>query len=65
MKKRFNDAKVPPVTVINMQDHGRAAYKNVISIPLQTEMRETLEKGQQVILLINRRGFSTFTQCQA
>ena len=65
MKKRFNDAKVPPVTVINMQDHGRAAYKNVISIPLQTEIRETLEKGQQVILLINRRGFSTFTQCQA
>ena len=58
MKKRFNDAKVPPVTVINMQDHGRAAYKNVISIPLQTEIRETLEKGQQVILLINRRGFS-------
>lgn len=44
MKKRFNDAKVPPVTVINMQDHGRAAYKNVISIPLQTEIRETLEK---------------------
>ncbi|CDE44444.1 primosomal protein N' [Clostridium sp. CAG:768] len=65
MKKRFNDAKVPPVTVINMQDHGRAAYKNVISIPLQTEITETLEKGQQVILLINRRGFSTFTQCQA
>lgn len=65
LKKRFNDAKVPPVTVINMQDHGRAAYKNVISIPLQTEIRETLEKGQQVILLINRRGFSTFTQCQA
>ncbi len=65
MKKRFNDAKVPPVTVINMQDHGRAAYKNVISIPLQTEIRETIEKGQQVILLINRRGFSTFTQCQA
>ncbi len=65
LKKRYNDAKVPPVTVINMQDYGRAAYKNVISMPLQTEIKETLEKGQQVILLINRRGFSTFTQCQA
>ena len=65
LKKRYNDAKVPPVTVINMQEHGRAAYKNVISIPLQTEIKETLAKGQQVILLINRRGFSTFTQCQA
>ena len=65
LKKRYNDAKVPPVTVINMQDYGRAAYRNVLSMPLQTEIRETLEKGQQVILLINRRGFSTFTQCQA
>ena len=65
LKHRYNNAKVPPVTVINMQDHGRAAYKNVISIPMQTEIRETLEKGQQVILLINRRGFSTFTQCKA
>ncbi len=65
LKNRYNNAKVPPVFVINMQEHGRAAYKNVISIPMQTEIKETLEKGQQVILLINRRGFSTFTQCQA
>lgn len=65
LKKRFNDTKVPPVTVINMQEYGRAAYKNVISIPLQNAIKETLEKKQQVILLINRRGFSTFTQCKA
>lgn len=65
LKKRFNDAKVPPVTVINMQEYGRAAYKNVISIPLQNAIKETLENKQQVILLINRRGFSTFTQCQS
>ncbi len=65
LKKRYNDAKVPPVTVINMQEYGRAAYKNVISIPLQNSIKETLENKQQVILLINRRGFSTFTQCKA
>ncbi len=65
LKKRYNDAKVPPVTVINMQEYSRAAYKNVISKPLQTAINETLDNNQQVILLINRRGFSTFTQCQA
>lgn len=65
LKKRYNDAKVPPVYVINMQEYGRAAYRNVISKPLQTAINETLENNQQVILLINRRGFSTFTQCQA
>lgn len=65
LKKRYNDAKVPPVLVINMQEYGRAAYKSVISKPMQIEIKETLEQGKQVILLINRRGFSTYTQCQA
>lgn len=65
MLKRYNNAKVPPVSVINMQNHGKAAYRNLISKPLQTAITETLEKGQQVILLINRRGFSTYSQCQA
>lgn len=63
--KRYNNAKVPLVHVINMQNYGKASYKNLISKPLQTAINETLEKGQQVILLINRRGFSTYSQCQA
>lgn len=65
LKKRYNDAKVPPVVVINMQEYGRAAYRSVISKPMQVEISETLDQGKQVILLINRRGFSTYTQCQA
>lgn len=64
MLKRYNNAKVAPVSVINMQEYGRAAYKSLISKPLQTAIKETLDNKQQVILLINRRGFSTFTQCQ-
>ena len=64
MLKRYNNAKVAPVTVINMQEYGQAAYKHLISKPLQTAIKETLDKKQQVILLINRRGYATFTQCQ-
>lgn len=65
MKHRYRNAPIAPVTVINMQEYGRSSYKNVISKPLQTAIQETLDKNQQVILLINRRGFSTFTQCKA
>lgn len=64
MLKRYNNAKVAPVSVINMQEYGRAAYKSLISKPLQTAIKETLDNKQQVILLINRRGYSTYTQCQ-
>lgn len=65
MKKRYNDAPLAKTFVINMQTHMQAAYRGVISKPLQNEIKETLAKNQQVIILINRRGFSTYTQCQA
>lgn len=64
MLTRYNNAKVAPVTVINMQEYGQAAYKHLISKPLQVAIKETLDKHQQIILLINRRGYATFTQCQ-
>lgn len=65
LKHRYNNAPLAKTEIINMQTHMQAAYRGVISKPLQTEIKETLEKGQQVIILINRRGFSTYTQCQA
>jgi primosomal protein N' (replication factor Y) len=65
MLKRFNNAPLAKPEVINMQEYGKAAYRGIISKPLQTEIKETLEQGKQVILLMNRRGFSTYTQCKA
>lgn len=65
MPNRFNNAPVAKTSVINMQNNSKQAYHGVISVQLQKAIEETLEKGQQVILLINRRGFSTYTQCQA
>ena len=65
MLKRFNNAPLAKPEVINMQEHGRAAYRGILSKPLQTEIKETVENGKQVILLMNRRGFSTYTQCKA
>ena len=65
MKHRFNNSPLALPQVINMQEYGKAAYRSIISKPLQTEIAETLERGQQVILLMNRRGYSTYTQCKA
>ncbi len=65
LKHRFNNAPVAKTSVINMQNNSRQAYRGVISIQLQSAIKETLEKNQQIILLVNRRGYSTFTQCRA
>ena len=65
MLKRFNNAPLAKPEVINMQEHGKAAYRGIISKPLQTEIKEAVENGKQVILLMNRRGFSTYSQCKS
>ena len=65
MRKRFNNSPLAKPQVINMQEYGKASYRGIISKPLQTEITETLERNQQVILLMNRRGYSTYTQCKA
>ena len=65
MRKRFNNSPLAKPHVINMQEYGKASYRGIISKPLQTEITETLERNQQVILLMNRRGYSTYTQCKA
>jgi len=65
LKNRFNNVPIAKTSVINMQENFRQAYRGIISIQLQKAIEETLGKGQQVILLINRRGFSTYTQCQS
>ena len=48
-----------------MQEYGKAAYRGIISKPLQAEITAAVENGNQVILLMNRRGFSTYTQCKS
>ncbi len=65
MLKRYKDAPLAKPEVINMQEYGKAAHRGIISKPLQTEIREAVEAGNQVILLINRRGYSTYTQCKS
>ena len=64
MLKRYNNAPLAKPEVINMQEYGKASYRGILSKPLQTEIKEAVESGKQVILLMNRRGFSTYTQCK-
>ena len=63
--KRYNNSPLAKPEVINMQEYGKASYRGIISKPLQAEIKNTVENGNQAILLMNRRGFSTYTQCKA
>ncbi|MBR2548036.1 MAG: primosomal protein N', partial [Eubacterium sp.] len=64
LKKRFNETLLPEVRIIDMRDELRKGNRGIFSSELVQEMEETLGKGEQVILFMNRRGYSTYVQCR-
>lgn len=61
LKNRVNN-NLPNVTLVNMRDEIKSGNRIFSSI-LTSSINECLEKGEQVILLLNRRGFSTISSC--
>jgi primosomal protein N' (replication factor Y) (superfamily II helicase) len=64
---RVDDRKMPVIRVIDMRKAARRAGggEAVFSVPLVAAIEGRLAKGEQTILFLNRRGFSTTMLCQA
>ena len=66
LPRRVLDRPMPLVGTIDLRaDVRRGQSHGAISRPLHQAMTAALEAGGQVILLLNRRGFSTHIQCPA
>ena len=66
MPRRVLGRPMPAVSTIDLRnDEHRRTSRGSISRHLHAAMRSALEQGGQVILLLNRRGFSTHIQCPA
>src|SRR5467141_1283860 len=66
---RVGQRPLPPVEVVDLRSAPRIAPSETGVIPwseaLDTAITGALERREQVILLLNRRGFATFVQCPA
>jgi primosomal protein N' (replication factor Y) len=61
---RVDDKKMPLVRVVDMRQEARQEKGiPVLSQPLKEAITRRLEKKEQVILFLNRRGYSTSLQC--
>ncbi len=60
LESRYNNAVLPDVKVVDMKDEEDSFF----SKELLKNIRETLLKKEQVILLLNRKGYSTMVQCK-
>ncbi len=65
MTERYNENPLPEVSIVDMRRELVEGNKTVLSRRLAVELSENLKNGQQSILLLNRRGYSTFISCRS
>lgn len=63
MKKRAVSKKLPEIHIVDMMSEIRNGNDSMFSRLLQMKLLNTIEKKEQAILFINRRGFSSFLRC--
>lgn len=64
LTERTNKRPMPHVKVVDMREELHKGNRTMFSTDLQEHMRKRIEKGEQIVLLLNRRGFSTFLMCR-
>ena len=64
LTERYNKVVLPEVSIVDMREELKRGNRSIISSELCSKMKDTLEAGRQVILLLNRRGYSTFVSCR-
>lgn len=55
---------LPPVSIVDMRDELKAGQRGIFSRLLLRELDSTLQRGEQAILFLNRRGTSTYVFCR-
>ncbi|GAX90426.1 primosomal protein N' [Effusibacillus lacus] len=61
---RFNKKSLPTVRVIDMRQELQAGNRSMFSRPLHHLILDRLAKQEQIILFLNRRGYSSFILCR-
>ncbi|MCD7772705.1 MAG: primosomal protein N' [Ruminococcus sp.] len=60
---RYNKAALPDVVTVDMQQEVESGNNSIFSRALKQAIDENLQKHEQTILLLNRRGFNTYITC--
>ncbi len=64
MKKRATPFSLPGVEIVDMREELRSGNRNIFSRVMFDKISRVLSDGEQVLLFVNRRGFSNFVLCR-
>lgn len=64
LKERYNQSSLPAVTIVDMGKEMREGNDSLFSREMRSLLAECFEAGRQAVLLLNRRGYSSFAACR-
>ena len=64
LKNRISFYALPEMEIVDMTQEFRRGNRGLFSKTLEEAIREKLEKKEQVMLFLNRRGFASFLRCK-
>lgn len=64
MKDRVEGRPLPPVHIVDMRSELKDGNRSMFSRPLYNAIEQRLQRKEQTVLLLNRRGYSTFVMCR-
>lgn len=64
LDKRVSKSGMPDIEIVDMRDELATGNKTVFSRKLYFEMKEAIKNKEQIMLFLNRRGYSTFIMCR-
>lgn len=64
LNERYNKSELPHTKIVNLVDTNEQEETVIIGNVLKNELQANLNKGEQSIVLIGRRGYSTSVRCR-
>ncbi len=65
LKERLTGGTLANVNVVDLREELKAGNKSIFSERLKYLIEDRLEKGEQIMLFLNRRGYSGFVSCRS
>lgn len=63
LSQRINKMPLPEVSIVDMTEETRDGNNDIFSRELLAELQRVVQEGNQAILFLNRRGYSSFVMC--
>ncbi len=63
LRRRYNEQNLPQVLIADLRQEIKAGNSGLIGADLRRELEQNLERGEQSILFLNRRGSSRMLLC--